>query len=319
MADRKVIIVGSGPAGLTAALYAARANLKPLLIEGLEAGGQLTLTTMVENWPGFRNGIMGPDLMQEMRAQSERFGTEMMQGDVTAVDLQHRPFTVALDGGRKITTDTLIIATGASARWLDIGADRKLSGHGVSTCATCDGYFFRGRPIAVVGGGDSAMEEAIYLTKFASKVSVIHRRDTLRASKIMQDKAFANPKIEFIWNAQVIDVRDVGKGEVTGIVIRDLTTGQTREVPLDGVFIAIGHTPNTALFKGQLELDPNGYIITHAGSRTSVPGVFAAGDVQDHVYRQAITAAGSGCMAAIDAERYLEGLPQHIGEAQTVA
>jgi thioredoxin reductase (NADPH) len=318
-ADRKVIIVGSGPAGLTAALYAARANLKPLLIEGLEAGGQLTLTTMVENWPGFRNGIMGPDLMQEMRAQSERFGTEMMQGDVTAVDLQHRPFTVALDGGRKFTTETLIIATGASARWLDIGADRKLSGHGVSTCATCDGYFFRGRPIAVVGGGDSAMEEAIYLTKFASKVSVIHRRDTLRASKIMQDKAFANSKIEFIWNAQVIDVRDVGKGEVTGVVIRDLTTGETREVPLDGVFIAIGHTPNTALFEGQLELDPNGYIITHAGSRTSVPGVFAAGDVQDHVYRQAITAAGSGCMAAIDAERYLEGLPQHIGEAQTVA
>ena len=318
-ADRKVIIIGSGPAGLTAALYSARANLKPLLIEGLEAGGQLTLTTMVENWPGFRNGIMGPDLMTEMRVQSERFGTELVQGDVTAVDLQQRPFTVGLADGRRITTETLIVATGASARWLDIGSDRKLSGHGVSTCATCDGYFFRGRPIAVVGGGDSAMEEAIYLTKFASKVSVIHRRDTLRASKIMQDKAFANPKIEFIWNAQVIDVKDVGRGEVTGIVIRDLTTGAVRELPLDGVFIAIGHTPNTALFEGQLDLDANGYVITHAGTRTSVPGVFAAGDVQDHVYRQAITAAGSGCMAAIDAERYLEGLPQHIGEAQTVA
>jgi thioredoxin reductase (NADPH) len=317
--DRKVVIIGSGPAGLTASLYAARANLRPLLVEGLEAGGQLMLTTMVENWPGFQKGIMGPDLMIEMRAQAERFGTELMQGDVTRVDLQNRPFTIAVADGRSVTTETLIIATGASARWLDIGADRRLSGHGVSTCATCDGYFFRGRPIAVVGGGDSAMEEAIYLTKFASKVSVIHRRDSLRASKIMQDKAFANPKIEFIWNAQVIDIRDVGKGEVTGIVIRDLTTGQTRDLPLDGVFIAIGHTPNTALFRGQLELDANGYIITHAGTRTSVPGVFAAGDVQDHIYRQAITAAGSGCMAAIDAERYLEGLPQHIGEAQTVA
>jgi thioredoxin reductase (NADPH) len=274
---------------------------------------------MVENWPGFRDGIMGPDLMAEMRAQSERFGTETLQGNVTAVDLQHRPFTIALADGRKISTEALIVATGASAKWLEIGSDRKLSGRGVSTCATCDGYFFRGRPIAVVGGGDSAMEEAIYLTKFASKVTVIHRRDSLRASKIMQDKAFANPKIEFVWNAEVADVKDVGKGEVTGIVIRDLKTGSLREVPLDGVFIAIGHVPNTGLFRGQLELDPSGYIVTHAGSRTSVPGVFAAGDVQDHVYRQAITAAGSGCMAAIDAERYLEGLPQHVGEAQISA
>jgi thioredoxin reductase (NADPH) len=316
MADRKVVIVGSGPAGLTAALYAARANLTPLLIEGLEAGGQLMLTTMVENWPGFRDGIMGPDLMIEMRAQAERFGTEIIQGDVETVDLENRPFTVKIADGRAFTTEALIIATGASARWLEIGSDRKLSGHGVSTCATCDGYFFRGRPIAVVGGGDSAMEEAIYLTKFASKVTVIHRRDSLRASKIMQDKAFANSKIEFIWNSEVADVRDVAKGEVTAVVVRNLKTGSLSELPLDGIFIAIGHTPNTHLFKGQIELDPNGYIITHAGSRTSVPGVFAAGDVQDHVYRQAITAAGSGCMAAIDAERYLEGLPQHIGEAE---
>jgi thioredoxin reductase (NADPH) len=319
MADRKVVIIGSGPAGLTAALYAARANLKPLLIEGLEAGGQLMLTTMVENWPGFRDGIMGPDLMTEMRAQSERFGTEIIQGNVMAVDLKNRPFTIRIADGRSITTESLIIATGASAKWLEIGSDRRLSGHGVSTCATCDGYFFRGRPIAVVGGGDSAMEEAIYLTKFASKVTVIHRRDSLRASKIMQDKAFANPKIEFIWNSEIADVKDVEKGEVTGIVVRNLKTGSLSELPLDGVFIAIGHVPNTSLFKGQLELDPSGYIITHAGSRTSVPGVFAAGDVQDHVYRQAITAAGSGCMAAIDAERYLEGLPQHVGEAQISA
>jgi thioredoxin reductase (NADPH) len=319
LADQKVVIVGSGPAGLTAGLYAARANLNPLLIEGLEAGGQLMLTTMVENWPGFRDGIMGPDLMTEMRAQAERFGTRIVQANVTAVDVKHRPFTLTLSDGKRISTESLIIATGASARWLEIGSDRKLSGHGVSTCATCDGYFFRGRPIAVVGGGDSAMEEAIYLTKFASKVTVIHRRDSLRASKIMQDKAFANPKIDFIWDSEVAEVKDVGRNEVTGIVVRNLKTGSLKELPLDGVFIAIGHTPNTSLFKGQLELDPTGYIITHAGTRTSVPGVFAAGDVQDHVYRQAITAAGSGCMAAIDAERYLEGLPQHMGEAQISA
>jgi thioredoxin reductase (NADPH) len=312
---RKVVVIGSGPAGLTAALYAARANLKPLLIEGLEAGGQLMLTTMVENWPGFRDGIMGPDLMAEMRLQAERFGTETMQGNVTAVDLQKRPFTITFADETSATTESLIVATGASARWLDIGSDRKLSGHGVSTCATCDGYFFRNKPIAVVGGGDSAMEEAIYLTRFASKVTVIHRRDTLRASKIMQDKAFANAKIEFIWDSDVVDVNDVGKGEVTGIVVRNLKTGQERELPLDGVFIAIGHTPNTALFRGQIELDANGYVVTHAGSKTSVAGVFAAGDVQDHVYRQAITAAGSGCMAAIDAERYLEGFPEELHES----
>jgi thioredoxin reductase (NADPH) len=318
MADRRVVIIGSGPAGLTAALYTARANLKPLLIEGLEAGGQLMLTTMVENWPGFRDGIMGPDLMAEMRAQAERFGTDVLAGNVVAVDILRRPFTITLSEREPITTDSLIVATGASARWLEIGSDRKLSGHGVSTCATCDGYFFRGRPIAVVGGGDSAMEEAIYLTRFASKVTVVHRRDSLRASKIMQDKAFANPKIEFVWDSEIADISDVLKGEVTAIVIRNLKTGQLRTLPLDGVFIAIGHTPNTSLFQGQLLLDASGYIITHDGTRTSVPGVFAAGDVQDHIYRQAVTAAGSGCMAAIDAERYLDDVPQHLNEAQQV-
>ena len=308
MADRDVVIIGSGPAGLTAALYTARANLKPLLIEGLEAGGQLMLTTLVENFPGFEKGIMGPDLMSEMRKQAEHFGTEIVQNNVTKVDLQQRPFTITVADGSTIRARALIIATGASARLLGLESEAKLMGSGVSACATCDGYFFRGKPIAVVGGGDSAMEEAIYLTKFASKVTVIHRRDSLRASKIMQDKAFANPKIEFIWDSEIAEVKDVSKGEVTSIVVRNLKTGSLSEVPLDGVFIAIGHTPNTSLFKGQLDLDATGYIKTHDGSKTSVPGVFAAGDVQDHVYRQAITAAGSGCMAAIDAERYLEHL-----------
>jgi thioredoxin reductase (NADPH) len=308
VADRKVVIIGSGPAGLTAALYTARANLTPLLVEGLEAGGQLMLTTMVENWPGFRDGIMGPDLMTEMRAQAERFGTEIVQGNVTRVDLKRRPFAITFEGGKHVTTESLIIATGASARWLEIGTDRKLAGHGVSTCATCDGYFFRGKPIAVVGGGDSAMEEAIYLARLASKVTVIHRRDTLRASKIMQDKAFANPKIEFVWDSEIAEVQSSAKGEVNGIIVRNLKTGQLHGLPLDGVFIAIGHTPNTSLFAGQIDLDANGYILTHSGSKTSVPGVFAAGDVQDHIYRQAVTAAGSGCMAALDAERFLEGL-----------
>jgi thioredoxin reductase (NADPH) len=319
MANRRVVIIGSGPAGLTAALYSARANLKPLLIEGLEAGGQLMLTTLVENWPGFRDGIMGPDLIGEMRTQAERFGTEVLQGNVTCVDLQRRPFTITLAGGRTVTTDSLIIATGASARWLDIGSDRQLSGHGVSTCATCDGYFFRGKPIAVVGGGDSAMEEAIYLTRFASKVTVIHRKSSLRASKIMQDKALANPKIEFAWDSEIAEIKDVSRGEVTGIVLRNLKTGDLREIALDGVFIAIGHTPNTALFTGQIEMDATGYIVTHHGSHTNVAGVFAAGDVQDHVYRQAITAAGSGCMAAIDAEHYLDDIPEELDESTDIA
>jgi thioredoxin reductase (NADPH) len=316
MVHRNLIIIGSGPAGLTAALYSARANLKPLVIEGLEAGGQLMLTTMVENWPGFRDGIMGPDLITEMRAQAERFGTEIIRGQVTSVDTRSRPFTVTLSDAQ-YSCRSLIIATGASARLLGLPSERTLLGHGVSTCATCDGYFFRGKPIAVVGGGDSAMEEAIFLTRFASHVTVVHRRETLRASKIMQDKAFANPKISFEWNSDVEEIVDTEKGEVTGIVLMNNLTGGRKVVPVDGVFVAIGHTPNTGLFKGQIELDNNGYIVTHLGSRTSVPGVFACGDVQDHVYRQAITAAGSGCMAAMDSEHYIDGLPQHLGEEQT--
>ncbi|MCC7123254.1 MAG: thioredoxin-disulfide reductase [Acidobacteria bacterium] len=304
--DRQVVIIGSGPAGLTAGLYAARANLSPLIIEGFEAGGQLMLTTMVENWPGFRDGIMGPELMGELRAQALRFGAEIVQGDVTNVDLSSRPFRLSVSG-TAYTAQTLIIATGASAKWLDLGVDKQLSGRGVSTCATCDGFFFKGRRVAVVGGGDTAIEEAIYLSKLASEVVVIHRRDRLRASKVMQDKAFSTPNISFLWHTEVRDIKDVTRGEVTALVLHNNLTGETSELPIDGVFIAIGHTPNTRLFKGQVELADNGYITTHKGSRTSVPGVFAAGDVQDHVYRQAVTAAGSGCMAAIDAERFLSG------------
>jgi len=303
--QRHVIIIGSGPAGLTAGIYTARANLSPLLIEGIEAGGQLMITTAVENFPGFSDGVMGPELMGAMRAQAERFGTEIVQGRVTRVDFSRRMFTVATEGVA-YRAGAVIVATGASARLLGLPSERRLMGHGVSTCATCDGFFFRNRPIAVVGGGDSALEEAIYLTKFASKVTLIHRRDALRGSKIMRDKAAANPKIDFRWNSVVEDVKDVEKGTVTGLVLRDTVTGERSELALDGVFVAIGHTPNTSLFKGQLELDDNGYIITHDGTHTSVAAVFACGDVQDHIYRQAITAAGSGCMAALDAERCLE-------------
>jgi len=302
---RKVVVIGSGPAGLTAALYTARANLRPVMIEGLEAGGQLMMTTAVENYPGFSDGIMGPDLMGAMRSQAERFGAEMIRGNVTSVDFSRPPFTIVSEEG-EIHARAVIVATGASAKLLGLPAERSLMGHGVSTCATCDGFFFRGKPIAVIGGGDSAMEEATFLTRFASHVTVIHRRDTLRASKIMQDKAFDNPKISFVWDSEVVDVKDPAAGVVSAVEVRNLKTDALTTLPVDGLFLAIGHTPNTSLFTGQLDMDDAGYLITRAGTRTSVPGIFACGDVQDHVYRQAITAAGSGCMAAIDAERFLE-------------
>jgi thioredoxin reductase (NADPH) len=302
---RDVVIIGSGCAGLTAAIYSARANLKPLVIRGLEAGGQLTLTTLVENFPGFPKGVQGPELIELMQKQASVFGAEFKEGQVTRVDLSRRPFVLEAEG-ETVETRTLIIASGASAKLLGLDSERKLIGHGVSTCATCDGYFYRGKEVVVVGGGDTAAEDALFLTRYADQVNVVHRRDQLRASKIMQERLFRNPKIKFVWNSVVSDVLDVERGEVTGIKLKDTRTGDETVKNCDGVFVGIGHSPNTSLFRGQLEMNETGYLITHDGSKTNVPGVFAAGDVRDHIYRQAITAAGSGCMAAIDAERFLE-------------
>ena len=303
---QEVIIIGSGPAGLTAAIYAARANLNPLVIEGLDAGGQLMLTTMVENWPGYRDGIMGPDLIAELRLQATRFGSQIITGNVDNVDISSAAIKVQL-GETVYESRSLIISTGASARLLGLPSELKLMGHGVSTCATCDGFFFKERPIVVVGGGDSAMEEALFLTKFASHVTVVHRRDILRASKIMQDKALNHSKISFEWSTEISEIRDVEAGKVTSVTLRRIDSGLSKVLPVDGVFVAIGHNPNTSLFTGQLALDEQNYIRTKNGSLTSRPGVFACGDVQDPVYRQAVTAAGSGCMAALGAERYLAG------------
>jgi len=301
-----VIILGSGPAGLTAAIYAARADLKPLVIEGIQPGGQLTITTEVENYPGFENAIMGPDLMDVMKKQAARFGTSFEFATVNRVDLDG-DVKVLYVGDKQFKCHTLVICTGATARWLGIDGEQRLMGRGVSACATCDGFFFRDKVIAVVGGGDTAMEEATFLTKFGSKVYVIHRRDTLRASKAMQERAMNNKKIEFIWNADVIDVE--GEEKVTGIKLRNTKNGEESALECEGLFIAIGHVPNTSIFKGALDMDENGYLLVEAGNmKTKMPGVFAAGDVSDHVYRQAVTAAGMGCMAALDAERHLGDL-----------
>ncbi len=302
----KVLIIGSGPAGLTAAVYTARANLKPLMIEGEEAGGQLMITTDVENYPGFAKGVSGPELVSVMRQQAEKFGTRFLTRNVTKVDMSERPFKVWV-GKDLYLAQTLIITTGASAKWLGLASEKKYMNRGVSACATCDGAFFKNVEVGVIGGGDTAMEEANFLTRFASKVYVIHRRDSFRASKIMAERTLKNPKIQVIWNTEVVEVLGDDKS-MTGIVMKNLVTGATQEKPLQGLFLAIGHKPNTDLFKGVLTLDETGYIRTKPGSSyTNVEGVFAAGDVQDHVYRQAITAAGTGCMAAIDAERWLEG------------
>jgi thioredoxin reductase (NADPH) len=303
----EVTIMGSGPAGLTAAIYTARANLEPVVFEGPQPGGQLTITTDVENYPGFEDGIMGPDLMNEMRAQAERFGSEVHMTKLTDVDTSQRPFRVTLEDGTEFHTKTLIIASGARARLLGLEAEDELMGHGVSTCATCDGFFFRGKELAVVGGGDSAMEEATFLTKFATKVTVIHRRDELRASQIMQDRAFKNDKVEFLWSHEVVDIIGDKEDGVKSLKVRDNKTEKIEDFPVDGLFIAIGHIPNTEIFKGDLDMDESGYINTKANSsETNIPGIFATGDVQDYTYRQAITAAGSGCKGAIDAERFLE-------------
>jgi thioredoxin reductase (NADPH) len=302
---RNVVIIGSGCSGHTAALYAARANLKPLVIEGHEPGGQLSLTTLVENFPGFPEGIMGPQLVENMRKQAERFGAEYRMAHLTSADLSQRPFLLHI-GHQQVHTQALIIASGASARWLGLPHEQQLIGHGVSSCATCDGFFFSGKEIVVVGGGDSAMEEAIFLTRFATKVTIIHRRDSFRASKIMLDRAQHNPKIEFLLDTVVEDVHDVGKQEVTGLKLRNVKTGKVWDFPTSALFLGIGHEPNAKIFAGQLDTDADGYLKTHNYVHTRVAGVFACGDVQDRRYRQAITAAGTGCMAAIEVEKFLE-------------
>lgn len=308
-----VIILGSGCAGLTAAIYAARANLEPLVVSGVEAGGQLSLTTDVENFPGFPEGIQGPELIDRMRRQAERFGARFVHGDATAADLSERPFTIEIEGEPR-WTKAVIVCSGASARMLDVPGEKRLLGHGLSTCATCDGAFFRDQEVIVVGGGDSAMEEAIFLTRFASKVYVVHRREDLRASKIMQDRAFANERIEFVWNTHVVEI--LGEDQVEAVRLWNAETDEKREMPIDGVFVAIGHVPNTAIFEHQLPLDGQGYLVLKEEGRslTDVEGVFAGGDVHDHFYRQAVTAAAAGCRAAMDCEKYLE----RIGEAPEV-